>query len=55
MNNKYKITIKNPLIRPGIEIKTECSEKYVVIVLNKMMDLIRDFNQSSEKSGNNKS
>ncbi|MFA5397828.1 MAG: hypothetical protein WC346_17595 [Methanogenium sp.] len=44
MNNKYKITIKHPLVRPGIEIETEASETYLVRVLEKTMDIVREFN-----------
>ncbi|MFA5398682.1 MAG: hypothetical protein WC346_21890 [Methanogenium sp.] len=49
MNNKYKITIKSPLVRPGIEIETESSEKYLITVLEKTMALIREFNTVEEK------
>jgi hypothetical protein len=44
MNNKYKITIQHPLIRPGIKIETEASEKYVVRVTNMLLDLARVIN-----------
>ena len=46
MNNTYKIKIKSPLVRAGIEIETEVSEKYVVPALNKLMDKVREFNNS---------
>jgi hypothetical protein len=45
MNNKYKIKIEAPLLRPGITITTEVSERYVVPVLEKVMQLVREFNQ----------
>jgi hypothetical protein len=45
MNNKYKITIKDPLVRPGITIETECSENYVKPVLEKLMELVREINK----------
>jgi hypothetical protein len=48
MNNKYKIKVETPLIRPGITIETECSEKYVVGVVNKLMELVRLLNRTSE-------
>jgi hypothetical protein len=44
MKNKYKITIEAPLVRPGMKIETTCSERYVVKVVNKCMDLIREIN-----------
>ncbi len=44
MNNKYKITIESPLVRAGIKIETECSEKYVVKVMEKLMELVREIN-----------
>lgn len=48
MNNKYKIIVESPLLRPGIKIETEVSEKYLVDVLNLVMNKIRTFN-SQEK------
>ena len=44
MNNKYKITIEAPLLRAGMKIETECSEKYVKPVVDKLMELIREIN-----------
>ena len=49
MNNKYKITVKEPLLRPGIKIETECSEKYVVNVTNKVMELVREINNKKNE------
>ena len=46
MNNKYTIRVEHPLLRLGLSIETEASEKYVVRVLEKMMGLIRQFNES---------
>ena len=45
MNNKYIIKAKHPLIRTGLSIETEASERYVVRVVNKLMDLIREINE----------
>ena len=47
MNNKYRIVAKHPLIRPGLIIETEASEKYVVAVMSKLMELIRETNNSA--------
>lgn len=44
MNNKYIIRAEHPLIRAGLSIETEASERYVVRVVNKLMDLIREIN-----------
>jgi hypothetical protein len=44
MNNKYKITIEAPLLRAGIKIETECSEKYVAKVTEKLMEIVREIN-----------
>lgn len=48
MNNKYTIRACHPLLRPGLEIETEVSERYVVPVLSELMDLIREFNHNEE-------
>jgi hypothetical protein len=45
MNNKYKITITSPLLRPGIKIETSCSEKYVAVVVAKIMEVVREINK----------
>lgn len=44
MNNTYKITVESPLVRPGLKLETECSEKYVVAVVAKAMELVREIN-----------
>jgi hypothetical protein len=44
MNNKYKITIEHPLLRPGLKIETEASEKYVKKVVDKVMEIVREIN-----------
>ena len=49
MNNKYKIKIESPLLRPGITITTECSEKYVVPVVDKIMEIVREINKDAPK------
>jgi hypothetical protein len=50
MNNTYKITVKSPLLRGGLEIETECSEKYLRDVLHKIMDEVRQFNKAENAS-----
>lgn len=44
MNNIYRITVQTPLLRPGVTIETECSEKYLVAVVQKVMDTVREIN-----------
>ena len=50
MNNKYIIRAKHPLLRPGLSIETEASEKYVVSVLLTLLNLIREFNKTAEET-----
>lgn len=50
MNNKYTIRIEHPLVRPGITITTEASEKYLVPVTNKVMELVREINEPPKKA-----
>jgi hypothetical protein len=49
MNNKYKVIVKDPLLRPGLIVETECSEKYLVQVLCKIMEQVRIFNLKKGK------
>jgi hypothetical protein len=49
MNNTYKITVSSPLLRPGIVIETEVSERYIKPVMEKLMETIREINNASEK------
>ena len=44
MNNKYRIKVGSPLVRPGISIETTVSEKYLVKGLETVMDKVREFN-----------
>lgn len=46
MNNAYRITVSHPLLRPGITITTECSEKYVVAVVDTLMKKVREINSA---------
>jgi hypothetical protein len=50
MNNKFKITISHPLVRPGLKIETEASERYLVSVVNKALTLVREINNPDNKS-----
>lgn len=44
MNNKYTIRVSHPLIRPGLVIQTEASEKYLVAVVAKLFEKAREIN-----------
>ena len=48
MNNKYIIKISSPIVRHGIQIETECSEKYLVLVLKKIVEIAREFNNQGD-------
>ena len=49
MNNRYRIRISSPLLRPGIKVETEVSERYLVPVLEKLLDSVREFNEKQDK------
>lgn len=49
MNNKYVIKVEHPLVRPGISIETEASEKYVVEVCKKLMEVVRELNKAENE------
>lgn len=51
VNNEYTIIIKAPLLRPGLIIKTKCSEKYVGRVLEATMNIVRQYNAKEMKQG----
>ncbi len=44
MNNKYLITAGAPLLRAGLTITTEVSEKYVVPATRMLLTLVRSLN-----------
>ena len=44
MNNRYKIKVSDPLLRPGLTIETEASEAYVVDAMQAAMSIVREFN-----------
>ena len=48
-NETYTIKISSPLIRPGLEISTQVSKKYLIPVLNDLLDLIREFNKQQDQ------
>jgi len=48
MNNKYTIRVTHPLIRPGVMIETEASERYVVEVCVRLLELVRLINNAED-------
>ena len=44
-NNTYTIEVQSPLLRPGLKISTEVSERYVVETVKKIMNMIREINK----------
>jgi len=49
MNNKYTIRVRHPLIRPGLVIETEASERYLKAVVDKLMDAVREINAQQQE------
>ena len=45
LNNMYTIEVMHPLIRPGLKITTEASERYVAEVVAKIMNIVREINK----------
>lgn len=54
MNNTYKILVQSPLLRPGLQIETEVSEKYLVPAVQTLMEKIRLINTAGGSETNNK-
>jgi hypothetical protein len=48
-NETYRIEIKSPLLRPGITISTEVSERYLVKTLANLLEYAREFNRMQKK------
>lgn len=51
MNNKYIVRVGHPLLRPGLTIETEASEKYLTAVVAKLMETVREINKPEPKRG----
>ena len=51
MNNRFKVRIEDPLLRPGLSVETEVSEKYLVRCLHGLLDRVRAFNNNSVDKG----
>lgn len=49
LNNRYTIEVATPLLRPGLSIHTEVSERYVVPVTLKLMSMLREINATENE------
>lgn len=48
-NTSYTVRVKDPLIRPGMEIEAgPVSERYLVPTVQKLMDAVREVNSSND-------
>lgn len=47
MNNTIKIKVGSPLLRPGLTIETEVSEKYAAEAAKLLIDIARSINAES--------
>lgn len=43
-NETYEIEVTSPLLRPGLMLRTRVSGRYLVPVLRKVLDAVREFN-----------
>lgn len=43
-NQTYKITVGSPLLRPGLTISVETSERYAAEATTKLMAVVRQVN-----------
>ena len=48
MPNKYVVIAEAPLLRPGLVVETEVSEKYLVVTMQELVRKIREFNETPE-------
>jgi hypothetical protein len=48
-NTSYTVRVKDPLIRPGMEIEAgPVSEQYLVPTVQKLMDAVREVNSKDD-------
>jgi hypothetical protein len=50
MNNTFTIKISSPLLRPGLTIETEVSEKYLVRATTWLLGAVREINDDRTMS-----
>ncbi len=47
-NETYEIEVASPLLRPGLTVRViGVSDRYLVKVMKKLMDMVREFNVST--------
>lgn len=49
MNNTHTIRLKSPLVRPGLEIETQVSKRYLAKALAGLLDEVREFNEGQKQ------
>lgn len=49
MNNKVKITVESPLIRPGLKLETLVSMRYVSPTVEELMKIVRADNLKNKQ------
>lgn len=50
MNNRYRIKVGSPLLRPGLTIETDVSRRYLQPAVEEVMDAVRSINSQMETS-----
>jgi hypothetical protein len=45
LNTPHVVTVAAPLLRPGLTISATCSERYVVRVTKRLLELAREINK----------
>lgn len=48
MNHTITIRLGTPLLRPGLEVETQVSLRYLVPALRDLLDRVRDFNKGQK-------
>lgn len=47
LNTPHVVTVGAPLLRPGLTISATCSEKYVAVVAERLLEIVRSINAVS--------
>jgi hypothetical protein len=48
MNHTVKIKIKSPLLRPGLELETQTSPRYVAQAMINLLQIVREVNDAEQ-------
>jgi cell division protein FtsI/penicillin-binding protein 2 len=54
MNNTYTVKVGSPLLRPGLTIETNVSERYVKNAARKLIGMVREINADDKRPENAK-